>query len=143
MDAACGRTLALLAGVSLWTLVPAPAMAQGVPVEALRLVQGAASPSASSGAMSGSQAAPSDRFGTAASGMPFDREVCLGANTKSVGVWRFETINFISAEGRQFRWRFDTAREFDRFALARIAPSDLGVPAGTTVYVNGEIPIAP
>ncbi len=143
MDATCGGTLALLAGASLWALVQAPAMAQGVAVETPWLVQGAASPSASSGVARGSEAGPSDRFGTAASGMPYDREVCLGPNTKSVGVWRFEIINFVSAGGRHFRWRFDTARSLDVFPLARIAPPGVAIPAGATVYVNGEIPIAP
>jgi hypothetical protein len=143
MDASRGTALALLASASLWVLAQAPAMAQAGPVETLRVVQGAASPSASSGGARGSEAGPDDRFGTAASGMPFDREVRLGANTKSVGVWRFETINFVSAGGGQFRWRFDTARSLDVFPLARIAPPGVAIPAGATVYVNGEIPIAP
>jgi hypothetical protein len=84
-----------------------------------------------------------DAYGSAANGMPYDRTIRLGANTKSVGVWRFETINFQTADGREFRWRFDTARELDVFPLSRIAPADLGIPAAATVYVNGEIPIAP
>ena len=88
-------------------------------------------------------AAASDAYGTAASGMPYDRTIRLGPNTKSVGVWRFETISFTTADGREFRWRFDTARELDAFPLSRIAPADLGLPAAATVYVNGEIPIAP
>ena len=85
----------------------------------------------------------SDRYGTAATGMPYDRTIRLGPNTKSVGVWRFETISFTTADGREFRWRFDTARELDVFPLERIAPQDVPVPAGTRVYVNGEIPVAP
>ena len=90
-----------------------------------------------------SDAGPEARYGTSANGMPFDRELRLGATTRSVGVWRFETINFIAADGRQFRWRFDTARELDAFPLERIAPPGVGMPSGVTVYVNGEIPIAP
>jgi hypothetical protein len=85
----------------------------------------------------------SDPYGSAATGMPYDRAIRLGPNTKSVGVWRFETISFTTAEGREFRWRFDTVRELDVFPLARIAPTDVAIPAGANVYVNGEIPIAP
>jgi hypothetical protein len=143
MQARLGGTRAGVAGASLAILLASPLAAFGEAVQVLQVAQGAASPSVSSGGVRSADAGVSGQFGTAAHGMPFDREVRLGANTKSVGVWRFETINFVTSEGRQFRWRFDTAREFDRFALARIAPSDLGVPAGTTVYVNGEIPIAP
>ena len=84
-----------------------------------------------------------DQYGSAASGMPYDRTIRLGSNAKSIGVWRFETISFLTADGREFRWRFDTARELDVFPLARIAPKDVAVPAGTRVYVNGEIPVAP
>ena len=142
MAANCGTALACAGGACLWALLQSPAAAQGNPAEALRLAQGAVT-SASSGGARGSEAGPDDRFGTAASGMPFDREVRLGANTKSVGVWRFETINFVSAGGGQFRWRFDTARSLDVFPLARIAPPGVAIPAGATVYVNGEIPIAP
>jgi hypothetical protein len=102
----------------------------------------AQAPSGSAGSRSSGGAAD-DRYGTRASGMPFDREVRLGTDTRSIGVWRFETINFVTADGHAFRWRFDTARELDAFPLASIAPAELNVPAQAKIYVNGEIPIAP
>jgi hypothetical protein len=106
----------------------------------------AAAPAAAQSGTAGSassDAGPEARYGTSAIGMPFDRELRLGPRTRSIGVWRFETVNFVAADGRQFRWRFDTARELDAFPLERIAPAGVGVPSGVTVYVNGEIPIAP
>jgi hypothetical protein len=86
-------------------------------------------------------AADTDQYGSLATGMPYDREIRVGPNTKRVGVWRLETIRFLTTEGREFRWRFD-ARHLDVFPLARIAPSELAVPSGTTVYVNGELPVS-
>lgn len=83
------------------------------------------------------------RYGSPAAGMPVDREIRLRASAESIGVWRLETINFVAANGRAFRWRFDTMKYLDAFPLARIAPPDAAVPAATMVYVNGEIPIAP
>jgi hypothetical protein len=87
-------------------------------------------------------AADTERYGSLASGMPYDREIRLGANTKRVGVWHRETIRFLLADGREFSWRFDAIRSLDAFPLASIAPAGLGAPAGTTVYVNGEIPVS-
>ena len=87
-------------------------------------------------------AADTDRYGSLATGMPYDREIRLGANTTKVGVWHRETIRFVTAEGREFRWRFDALRSLQSFPLASIAPAGLGTPAGTTVYVNGEIPVS-
>jgi hypothetical protein len=80
--------------------------------------------------------------GSLATGMPYDREIRLGANTKRIGVWRLETIRFLLADGREFRWRFDAMRSLDNFPLASIAPAGLGVPDGARVYVNGEIPVS-
>jgi hypothetical protein len=82
-----------------------------------------------------------DRYGSPADGMPFDRELRLWPNAK-IGVWRTETIRFVTDEGRQFSWRFD-GRAFQVFPLDRIAPADLAVPANVSVYVTSEIPIAP
>ena len=143
MRAGPGSRLARALGASICIMLPAPFAAQADPVPVLRWAQSEARPSASSVDARSDAAGVRGRFGTAADGMPFDREVRLGANTKSVGVWRFETIHFVSAGGGQFRWRFDTANELDRFPLAAIAPSGLAIPAGATVYVNGEIPVAP
>jgi len=87
-------------------------------------------------------AADMGRYGSPAHDLFYDREIRLRPDTRSVGVWRLETIRFVTAEGREFRWRFDSIREMDVFPLNRIAPGDVQVPAAT-VYVNGEIPIAP
>ena len=86
-------------------------------------------------------AADTDQYGSLATGMPYDREIRVGPNTKRVGVWRLETIRFLTAEGREFRWRFD-AKHLDAFPLARIAPAEVGVSGNTTVYVNGELPVS-
>jgi hypothetical protein len=86
-------------------------------------------------------AADTDQHGSLATGMPYDREIRVGPNTKRVGVWRLETIRFLTADGREFRWRFD-GRHLDVFPLARIAPAEVGVSGNTTVYVNGELPVS-
>jgi hypothetical protein len=105
----------------------------------VRIAQASSSSARPTGAAADARA---ERYGSAARGMPYDREIRLGTDTKSVGVWRRETINFITADGRDFRWRFDTERYLDVFPLERIAPADVAVPAGATVYVNGELPIS-
>lgn len=84
----------------------------------------------------------SDRYGSLATGMPFDRQIRIGPNTKRIGVWRLETISFVGTDGREFRWRFDTLRSMDSFPLARIAPAGFPVPEGASVSINGEIPIS-
>lgn len=89
------------------------------------------------------QNADSDRFGSPAGGMPYDVAIRLCADTKSVSVRRLDTVQFVTPEGREFRWRFDTTNWVDVFPLARIAPTGVSVPANTTVYVNPEIPISP
>ena len=87
--------------------------------------------------------AADDRYGSPADNMPYDREVRLRADTRSVGVLRYDTIRFVTDDGREFRWRFDTTRPLDVFPLSRIAPSGVVVRPDANVYVNGEIPIAP
>lgn len=102
--------------------------------------------SCSAMAQAGSARAPaegSDRYGSPAGDMPYDREIRLGSSSRGVSVARDETIKFVTAEGREFRWRFDTFAQFEVFPISRIAPSGVAVPAGTSVYVNGDIPIAP
>ena len=85
----------------------------------------------------------SDRYGSLATGMPYDYEIPLGPNTKRVSVWRLQTIRFVTADGGVFTWRFDGLPALDEFPLAAIAPTGIAVPAGATVSVNGEIPISP
>lgn len=87
-------------------------------------------------------AAAKDRYGTPADHMPFDREIRIGANTKSVGVWRLETIRFRTPDGSEFTWTFDTLRPLDVFPLERIAPAGARVSPTTTVYVNRELPVS-
>jgi hypothetical protein len=91
----------------------------------------------------GSESSDTDRYGSLATGMPYDYELRLGPKTKRIAVWRLQTIRFVTAEGRQFTWRFDGVRSMDEFPLAAIAPADIVVPAGATVSLNGEIPISP
>jgi len=103
---------------------------------------------ARSGTPSGSNSRASaaeggDRYGSPAGNMPYDQEIRLGPDTRGVSVKRNETVRFVTAEGREFRWRFDTLRSFEVFPLSHIAPADVAVAAGANVYVNGEIPIAP
>lgn len=83
----------------------------------------------------------SERYGSLATGMPYDREIRLSQNTRRIGVWRLETIRFVTADGREFRWRFDAMRSIDSFPLAQIAPDGISVPPAM-VYVNGEIPVS-
>jgi hypothetical protein len=82
------------------------------------------------------------RYGSPVGDVPFDREIKVDADTRTVTVWRLEIVRFVTADGRTFLWRFDDTRP-DVFPLARIAPAGVSVPAGTTVYVRQEIPIAP
>ena len=84
----------------------------------------------------------SDRYGSLATGMPYDRQVRIGPNTKRIGVWRLETVSFVAPDGREFRWRFDSLRQFETFPLARIAPAGFPAPEGALVDVNGEIPVS-
>ena len=84
-----------------------------------------------------------DRYGSPAGDMPYDREIRLGVATRGINVARYETIKFVTLEGREFRWRFDTFAQFERFPLSDIAPAGIAIPNGASVYVNGDIPIAP
>jgi hypothetical protein len=85
----------------------------------------------------------SDRYGSPAGDMPYDVEIRLGPGTRAVSVARNETIKFVTADGREFRWRFDTLAPFEVFPLAHIAPANFAVPSGVNVHVTGDIPIAP
>ena len=84
-----------------------------------------------------------DRYGTPAGDLPYDSEIRVGAGTRGINVARNTTVKFVTAEGREFRWRFDTFRSFEVFPLSDIAPAGLAVPAGATVFVNGDIPQSP
>ena len=88
-------------------------------------------------------AAGSDRYGSPAGDMPYDLEIRLGPGTRAVSVARNETIKFVTADGREFRWRFDTLAPFEVFPLAHIAPANVTIPSGVNVHVTGDIPIAP
>jgi hypothetical protein len=83
----------------------------------------------------------SDKYGTPAGDMPYDRDIRLSANTRGVSVWRRETVKFTTAEGREFRWRFDTFSQFEVFPLADIAPQGVAVPTGAMVHVIGDYPV--
>jgi hypothetical protein len=87
-------------------------------------------------------AASKERYGTPADHMPFDREIRIGADNRSVGVWRLETIHFRTPDGGEFTWTFDTLRPLDVFALERIAPAAARVSPATTIYVNRQLPVS-
>jgi hypothetical protein len=84
---------------------------------------------------------PSARYGSRADAMPYDKEILLGFYTGSVNVSHNETVKFRTPVGREFRWRFDTARRLEQFPLARIAPPDVAVDPRVTVYVTGDSPM--
>ena len=107
-------------------------------------ILGTAAAFAGSNAAAAEQAvtAESGRYGSPATHMPFDQEIRLGADTRSVTVRRLDTVKFVTGDGRDFTWRFDTERP-DTFPLTRIAPPGASVPSSATVYVLTEIPIAP
>lgn len=87
--------------------------------------------------------APSERYGSLATGMPYDYELRIGPHTRRIGVWRLQTVRFVMPDGRSFTWRFDGLNAMDEFPLAAIAPADIPVPAGVVISLNGEIPISP
>jgi hypothetical protein len=87
-------------------------------------------------------AASKERYGTPADHKPFDREIRIGADNRSVGVWRLETIHFRTQDGGEFTWTFDTLRPLDVFALERIAPAAARVSPATTIYVNRQLPVS-
>ncbi len=82
----------------------------------------------------------SNEYGSRADGMPYDQLIVLGSNTRSVNVSHGETVKFVTPDGHEFRWRFDTARSLERFPLARIAPPDVSVSTQASVYVTGSSP---
>lgn len=94
-----------------------------------------------SSALARAPAEGSDKYGTPAGNMPYDTDIRLTANTRGVSVWRRETVRFVTAEGREFRWRFDTFSQFEVFPLADIAPEGVAVPAGAMVHVIGDMPV--
>ena len=102
----------------------------------------AALASSQSGAAAATDSPDSGRYGSPANDMPFDHEIRLSTDTRSVTVRRLDTVRFRGTDGREFTWRFDTPRP-DTFPLARIAPPGAAVPANASVYVLPPIPIAP
>ena len=87
-------------------------------------------------------AAEDGRYGTPVGPTMYQQEVRLRADTRSVTVRRPDVVRFLTAEGHEFFWRFDTERP-EVFPLARIAPQGVSVPPNATVYVLPEVPIAP
>ena|SRR6185436_2660127 len=71
-------------------------------------------------------AIPSTRdFGLNAEGAFVDRVITLTPDTRSVGVYRNQTVKFVdAASGRSFIWRFDTLNT--AFDLEQIAPDVAG-----------------
>jgi hypothetical protein len=140
------RTLVLMLAVALPAAQIGSAQAQSA--ERAGAVQHfvAAEPETRAAAARAAQVPPSadsERYGSLATGMPYDHEVCLGPNTRRIGVWRLQTVRFVAPDGRSFTWRFDGLPAMDEFPLAAIAPAGLAIPAGIVVSLNGEIPISP
>lgn len=80
-----------------------------------------------------SMAESTNQFGSPAGDMATDKEIRLGKNT-NVSVGHGETVKFITPNGREFRWRFDTLSRVTQVPLARISP-DSGLSG--TVFVSG------
>jgi hypothetical protein len=76
------------------------------------------------------------RYGRPAAGMPYDHEISLQPDTRSVTVAHNETVKFITPGGEQFQWKFDTPRTV--VPLARIAPPDIPVASNVAVFVTGD-----
>jgi hypothetical protein len=87
-------------------------------------------------------AAEDGRYGTPVGPTVYHQEVRLRADTRSVTVRRPDVVRFLTADGREFFWRFDTERP-EVFPLSRIAPAGVSVPPNAMVYVVPEVPIAP
>ena len=86
----------------------------------------------------GAMTESSERYGSPAGGMAYDREIHLGASPSAISVAHNETVKFVAPGGREFRWRFDTLRQLDTFPLARIAPADVQINPRATVHITGE-----
>jgi hypothetical protein len=116
---------------------------QGMALAVMTLALGAAGDLLAPPATAADVRAPregSDQYGSPADSMPYEKDVRLSPNQRGVGVWRRETVRFVTPEGREFRWRFDTLAQITVFPLSAIAPEGVSVPAATMVYVNGDQP---
>jgi hypothetical protein len=76
------------------------------------------------------------RYGRPAAGMPYDHEISLQPDTRSVTVAHNETVKFVTPGGREFQWKFDTPRTV--VPLARIAPPDVSLASNVAVFVTGD-----
>lgn len=134
--------VASVASVAAYTHAETAARSNGWPPVLAAQAPASGDRAGASGAMQ-QGGAGSDRYGSLATGMPYDYEVRIGPHTRRVGVWRLQTVRFVTPDGRSFTWRFDGLRAMDEFPLAAIAPPDVAVPEGVMVSLNGEIPISP
>jgi len=80
-------------------------------------------------------AIPSTRdFGLNAEGAFVDRVITLTPDTRSVGVYRNQTVKFVdAASGRSFIWRFDTLNT--AFDLDQVAPDGVAGASHVKTYV--------
>lgn len=109
-------------------------------VAVMTIALGAAGSLLAPAAMGADARAPSDEYGTPAGNMPYQMDVRLAPNQRGVGVWRGDVVRFVTPEGREFRWKFDTFAQITVFPLSAIAPEGVSVPSMTMVYVNGDMP---
>ena len=76
------------------------------------------------------------RYGSPADGMPYDHEISLQPDIRAVTVVHNETVRFVTPEGREFRWKFDTPRTV--VSLSRIAPPAVALNANVAVFVTDD-----
>ncbi|HZM45991.1 MAG TPA: CzcE family metal-binding protein [Burkholderiales bacterium] len=93
---------------------------------------GSRSPNGGRGLMAGA----SGSYGRPAGGMPYDHEISIQPDTRSVTVAHNETVKFVTPGGREFQWKFDTPRTV--VPLARIAPPDVSLASNVAVFVTGD-----
>ena len=84
----------------------------------------------------GLMANASGSYGRPAAGMPYDHEISIQPDTRSVTVAHNETVKFVTPGGREFQWKFDTPRTV--VPLARIAPPDVSLASNVAVFVTGD-----
>ena len=76
------------------------------------------------------------RLGTPADGMPYDHEISLQPDIRAISVTHNETVRFVTPNGQEFRWRFDTPRTV--VSLSSIAPIDVPLASNVAVFVTGD-----
>ena len=95
-------------------------------------LDGSRSPNGAPGLQSGT----AGRFGTPADGMPYEHEISLQPDIRTVTVTHNETVKFVTPDGQEFRWKFDTPRTV--VSLSRIAPLEMPLSSNVAVFVTRD-----